>query len=99
MISPWAIFPSIVGHPSHQDVMAGMGQMDLYVGRRSPEQERHPDPEVPHREHTIVTNWDHMEKIWHHTFCNELGVAPEEHPVLLKEAPMNPKDNRKKMSK
>uniref|UniRef100_A0A183BN87 ANK_REP_REGION domain-containing protein n=1 Tax=Globodera pallida TaxID=36090 RepID=A0A183BN87_GLOPA len=49
-------------------------------------------------EHGIVTNWDDMETIWHHTFENEMQVDPNKHPVLITtEAQLNPKVNRNKM--
>jgi actin-related protein len=38
-----------------------------------------------------INNWDEMENLWHHTFYNELRVAPEENPQIITESPLTSK--------
>jgi len=95
--APRSVFPSITGRPKTDVAMMGTAKRDVFIGDDAQQKRGILKIRYP-IEHGIITNWDDMEKIWHHTFFNELRVNPEDHPVLLTEAPMNPKLNREKMT-
>lgn len=90
--SPRCFFPSYVGRPKHLRVLAGGLEGDVFIGNRAQSLRGLLKIRYP-LEHGIVTDWDDMEKIWTHVYA-EMNSHSEEHPVLLTEAPLNPRANR-----
>merc|ERR1711990_803075 len=77
--------------------MGGVQQKDCYIGEEANQKKGILDLKYP-IDSGIVESWEDMEKVWNHTFYNELRVNPSEITgVLLTEAPRNPKGNREKM--
>ncbi|ESO03690.1 hypothetical protein HELRODRAFT_185626 [Helobdella robusta] len=93
---PKCHFPNYVGRPKHVRVMAGALEGDLFIGPKAEEHRGLLSIRYP-MEHGIITEWNDMEKIWEYLYSKEqLYTFSEEHPVLLTEAPMNPRRNRER---
>lgn len=102
---PRVFISSIVGRPRYQKIMAGSltaANEDIFRGDNA----YIGDIVQKHRgilklsyplEHGVVTNWDDMERVWAHLYRQELQTRAEEHPLLITEAPLNPRTNREKM--
>jgi actin-related protein len=94
---PSKVLPCIVGRPKFVTAMQGLTHKDHFIGEEAQRTRGVLELQYP-LEHGIVTNWEDMEKVWKHTYYNELCIEPADHPVLLTEAPLNPKTNRERMS-
>merc|ERR1712100_100786 len=95
--APKVTFSSVVGYPKQKTALVGTDK-DYYIGEEAQQKRGILILKYP-LEHGIVQNWEDMEKVWRHTFDNELRmVVGDENEgdedctgVLLTEAPMNPK--------
>ncbi|XP_065176042.1 beta-centractin-like [Sycon ciliatum] len=93
---PKCNFPNFIGGPKHVRVMAGALEGNVFIGPKAEEHRGLLNLRYP-IEHGIVTNWNDMEQVWQYIFSKpQLDTFAEEHPILLTEAPLNPRRNREK---
>jgi hypothetical protein len=90
---PKCYFPSYVGRPKHVRTMAGALEGDVFIGPQAQQYRGLFKINYP-LEHGIVTDWDDMERIWQYVYHEGLKTVSEDHPVLLTEPPLNPRENR-----
>ena len=93
--APKVHFPSVVGYARYDPIKGAEGK-EFYVGQEAIAKRGLLNLEYP-LENGIVKNWDQMSKVWYYTYNSELKIESSEQPVLLTEAPLNPKENREKM--
>ena len=92
--APREVFPPVDGLRKRSD--DGAAAADGAGGDDAPSKRDEPRSPI---EFGVVADWDAMEKVWHHVFFAALRTAPEEHPVLLTEKPLNPKAHRERTTR
>lgn len=90
---PTLNFPAYVGRPKHHQVMNTL-EGDYHVGNKAAELRGILQIQSA-SSHGIIQNWADIEKLWSSVYKN-LNVVQDQHPVLLTEAPLNPRQNRAK---
>mmetsp|Transcript_4173 Transcript_4173/g.6179 ORF Transcript_4173/g.6179 Transcript_4173/m.6179 type:complete len:376 (-) Transcript_4173:79-1206(-) len=87
---------SYVGRPKYEKVMDKQERKEPYVGEEAQKLAGVLKLNYPMK-HGVIENADDMECIWTHMY-SKLQVQKDEHPVLITEAPLNPKKNREQMA-
>jgi len=95
---PAHIFPSLVGRPilRSSTKVGNIELKDLMLGEEASELRAMLDVRYP-MENGIVRDWEDMRHVWNYTFYDKLKIDPTTTKILLTEAAMNPKQNRKRL--
>jgi len=95
---PESVFPSMVGKPQLRAEMESLESTelkDVMCGDEADAVRFALDINYP-VENGIVKHWDNMVHLWNYTFHDKMKINPADHKIMLTEAPLNPKENRKK---
>uniref|UniRef100_A0A8C6IFE0 Actin, epsilon 1 n=1 Tax=Mus spicilegus TaxID=10103 RepID=A0A8C6IFE0_MUSSI len=95
--APQAVFPTILGKMKHTNVLEGLGEQDWFIGAETQTNRTELNMYYP-ISRGAITNWDNVEKIWHYSFYHSLQIAPEQHPILITEAPLTSKEAKSRMT-
>ncbi len=94
---PSHVFLSVIGRPRYPPALLGPRYKEFYVGEEALKLKGVMRITYP-LEHGIVKDWDGFVKLVDFAFKECLGVDPSKHPVLMTEAPLNPRNAREKIA-
>mmetsp|Transcript_66112 Transcript_66112/g.183051 ORF Transcript_66112/g.183051 Transcript_66112/m.183051 type:complete len:399 (+) Transcript_66112:91-1287(+) len=101
--APRVDFPAVVGWPRAAGAQPGAGRAAARHGGVLLEPGQPPRGEAAAQlgprhplEHGVVVDWEGMERVWRHAL-SQLEAPRGKHPLLVTEAPLNPKANREQM--
>lgn len=106
---PKVVIGTKIGRTKHTRIMPGgaleteqgmSGPSSMFVGRKLDEHRGSFILEYPmDKGHILDGGWDAMESLWEHLYSKpNINAKTEDHPVLLTEAPLNPRQNRDKVA-
>ncbi|XP_030041981.1 actin-related protein T2-like [Microcaecilia unicolor] len=94
--TPRSIIVPVIGKAKSK-TSAGGSSKDYYVGKEAQAMRDVLNLKYP-IERGIISSWDDMEKIWKYVYRQQLKTKPQERPLLMSEPPLNPLQNRAKMT-
>ncbi|XP_004450973.2 actin, gamma-enteric smooth muscle [Dasypus novemcinctus] len=97
MDAPQTVFPTVLGKLRHDRMLVGMEEKDWFIGAEVQSNREKLNLQYP-ISRSKITNWEDMEKIWHHAFYQVLRVAPEQHPLLVTEPPLTATSSKERVS-